>query len=816
MNVEEVGDGERECVMKKLGCRLCSVKARRFCTNLMFKLVITGVFLITMFALGWVMQTHESIFLGTLFYLSVMANAGWGFYLLAPIVRIRLFNALLFMGLFVWGCMLYFCSPVREGNYEQSITERQIEAPNRTVSAFFPSRGGFEAIAKSNDTQLRLHYFIFHTVVLFYVALLTFAIFGRGFVNRVHKWLTPWRRLNVFWGRSDAGLLLARNITETTVRGQVFFMLQQRSGDGDEWRTLTHDIDRMDAMWSFTYDSNAVETDVSKDTLAQAKGRRHFFMDESGHVNVSRADRLVKVLRKWKEMRETHGKARCFFAAVRAGLLKWWMSGCAEKPYFYVRVEASADELTYQTWAANVRDVVTPVLIRESRLIAKDFIGKYPLLTTMPGIKVDNEKCLVSEGKFNILLVGFGSAGQDVLTEIVCNGQFVQSYDSNGLPVQVPLHVDVVEQDGKVIEEYCIRHPLATQYLVPKVQRRDECFDVNFVNVRVEDKTFDDWFRDCLCKNDKKNPYNRIVVCLNGDNNTLSIANKIVEFARRQGVEIAPNIVFARVKDPARNRYLPQGKICTLFTKEQKPDHDSRIMVFGDLADIYAFKRINAEIVDTMAKVLNSRYGDFGRELGDAKVREEKWAAASFFDQLSSRAAAEGQRNILLLLGLDYCRTGIQGKAAVDQDKVKMRIGALGDGDSPVLRTLAINEHLRWNAFHLMMGYRPWSVLAVDRKNGQNPDARTDLPMPWPKKIRANQLAAIGRHADIVPFDTLPDVDMQIKGWNTGNIPPPSERGKFEGLKPDSSQAWDIAFCQIVDKVAEAAGLPIVLRRHEA
>ena len=511
-------DLEKMEVMKKLGCRLCSVKARRFCTNLMFKLVITGVFLITMFALGWGMQTHESIFLGTFFYISVMANAGWGFYLLAPVVRIRLFNALLFMGLFVWGCMLYFCSPVREGNYEQSITERQIEAPNRTVSAFFPSRGGFEAIAKSNDKQLRLHYFIFHTVVLFYVALLTFAIFGRGFVNRVHKWLTPWRRLNVFWGRSDAGLLLARNITETTVRGQVFFMLQQRSGDGDEWRTLTHDIDRMDAMWSFTYDSNAVETDVSKDTLAQAKGRRHFFMDESGHVNVSRADRLVKVLRKWKEMRETHGKARCFFAAVRAGLLKWWMSGCAEKPYFYVRVEASADELTYQTWAANVRDVVTPVLIRESRLIAKDFIGKYPLLTTMPGIKVDNEKCLVSEGKFNILLVGFGSAGQDVLNEIVCNGQFVQSYDSNGLPVQVPLHVDVVEQDGKVIEEYCIRHPLATQYLVPKVQGRDECFDVNFVNVRVEDKTFDDWFKDCLCKNDKKNPYNRIVVCLNGDN----------------------------------------------------------------------------------------------------------------------------------------------------------------------------------------------------------------------------------------------------------------------------------------------------------
>ncbi len=315
--------------MKKFGCKLCNVKARRLCTNLLYKGAITIAFLILLSMLGCFMQASKSIVVGALFYFSVMLNAGWFFYLLAPVVRIRLFNALLFMGLFVWGCMLYFCSPVREGDYSQSIVERQIEAPNRTVAAFFPSRGGFESIAKFNDRQLRIHYFAFHTVVLFYVALLMFSIFGRGIVNRVRKWITPWRRLNVFWGRTDVGLLLARNITNTTVRGQVFFMLQQHSADGDEWRTLTQDIDRMDAMWSFTYDSNAVETDVSKDTLAQAKGRRHFFMDESGHVNVSRADRLVKVLRKWKELREGHGKVRCFFTAARAGILRWWLTGCA-------------------------------------------------------------------------------------------------------------------------------------------------------------------------------------------------------------------------------------------------------------------------------------------------------------------------------------------------------------------------------------------------------------------------------------------------------------------------------------------------------
>ncbi len=795
--------------LQRLGIYLRSANGKRRCKGLLSKVVITAVFLAMTIGLGLVMQDRETasltdLFVGSLFYLTVLFDAGWCFYLFAPVVRIRLFNAILFMGLFVWGCMLYFYSPVMEGNYVQEKIERQIEAPNRTVAAFFPSRGGFESIARSNDKQLRLHYFVFHTSVLFYVALLTFAIFGRGIINRVHKWVTPWRGLNVFWGRSDAGLLLARSIVKTTVKDQVFFMLQQKSGDGDEWRTLTRDIDDMNGMWSFTYDSNAIETDVSKDTLAQTKGRRHFFMDESGHVNVSRADRLVKVLRQWKELREKHGKFRCFLAAARAGVLRWWWRGC-ETPYFYVRVEPSADEMTYQQWAANVTDVVTPVLVRESVLIAKDFIARYPMLD-MPGIKIDQEKAVVSGGEFKTLIIGFGSAGQDILNEMVCHGQFLGP--GNKL---VPFSVDVVEQDKKVIEEYCIRHPLATRHPEFSVKDDPGRFDVTFVkeNIRVEDKSFDDWFRGRLEEAGRACPYNRIIVCLKGDEKSLGIASKVVEFARRHGVEIGPGVVFARVRDPARNRYLPKGSIRSIFSRADCPDYDARITLFGDLKDIYSFDRINAEVVDTMAKVLNGRYGDFGTQLSSPEERETKWRNASFFDQLSSRAAAEGQRNILLLLGLDY---GTPGKADGTQDAIREKLAALKATGGPLLETLATNEHLRWNAFHLMMGYRPWNVL--DRKDGQDPDARTDLPVQKRQgRIKANQLATIGKHADIVPFDKLPDVDMKLEEWKTGRKPAPSERGNYTGLKPCSSQAWDFAFCQIVGEVAEAAGLKIVQRR---
>ena len=934
-----------------------------------FNGIVTLACLLITFGLGWWMRPVTGIqsdinlvdvIVDSVFYLSVLLNAGWFFYLFAPLVREQILNAILFMVLFVWGCVLYYCFPVDDSALSRDKVERQIEAPNRTVAAFFPSRGGFETVAarekeakakedarkkaeddaaakdNNNDKSdqknvpkkkpstddangLRLHYFLFHTSVLFYVALITFSIFGRGIVNGVRKWLTSWKRLNVFWGRSDAGLLLARSIVTTTDDDEVFFMLQQRSGDGDEWRTLTRDIDDMKGMWSFTYDSNAVETDVSKDKLSQAKGRRHFFMGESGHVNVSMADRIVKILRKHRPRPGIRG----FWDAFRAGMFvrwfvdrrymhhfeKWrrhprylwkllWMdtdrkSKCRQhvdawaKPFLYVRIEAPSDELTYQTWAANVRDVVTPVLVRESQLIAKDFIKKYPLLK-IPRVaeKINMTTALVDVKKINILLIGLGSTGQDILNEIICNGQFVRSYKKDGQSVPVHLHVDVVEQDEKVIEEYCVRRPLATRH--PKFSAIELCdgqddprYDVVFVdgtdneidknedkiaagededkniaggnedkiaagededkiiagenadecneevfeggNVRVEDKTFDDWFRKRLDLAGKKCPYDRIIVCLKGDDKTLGIARKIVEFSRRYGVVIGSDVIFARVKDPSRNRYLPQGKIYSIFSKKNE-EQDAGVTLFGNLDKIYSFERIDVETVDEMAKVLNSRYNKskdgsgFNRDLKDKAMRELEWADTSFFNQLSSRAAAEGQRNLLLLRGLDY-RENVESEGRGGSPEVvpPEEVDAPLTDDSfnekqSVLKTLAINEHLRWNAFHLMMGFRPWNVI------GREDDARGDIPEQLLKENKANQLATIGKHADIIEFEKLPEVDMVIKAWKKGKTKEELglARTNLEGFTDGSTQAWDIAFCQIIGKVAAEAGQEIVRCRREA
>lgn len=765
-------------------------------------LLVTG--LLGLFMVLWCHSPSvRNCALAALFYMSLIADAGWFFCIFTPFVGggRRLFNAAMFVILFVWGCVFYFFAQVEEekecGKPSTSMAQTngvfcagstnnlpktpagwfalQIAAPNRTLAAFFPSRGGFESVPRGpGKEKWGIHYFVFHSVVIFYVALLTFAIFGRGIVNRMNKWFIQWKRLNVFWGRSDAGLLLARSIIDSTIDDQVFFVLQQKSGDGDEWRTLTKEIDQMGAMWSFSYDSNAVESDVSGDTLAQAKGRRHFFMDASGHVNLSRADRLVKVLRTKKPARGFRG----LWPALRAGVPIWWWKSMSdkahfEKPYFYVRMDDSADEFVYLEWAANVRDVVNPILLKESRLIAKEFIASHSMLD-VPGVKVDAKKAVVADGEFKTLIVGLGAAGQDILNEIVCNGQFLRE---NGK--EVPFSVDIVEKDKHVLDEFCLRHP--------EVMKK---YNVNLKCSRVEDASFDDWFKDRL------KYYNRIIVCLQGDEKTLSAAFKIVEFSRRFGVIVPRGVIFARVTDPARNRYVPyvDAKMHTIYTRGKKV-HDS-ITLFGNLKEIYSFDRINAEEVDTMAKALNSRKETFWEKVANEKQKEEAWDNASLFDQLSSRASAEGQRNLLRLLGWECVRNADGRQLVSDDDIAKV----VNDYEG-VLLTLAKTEHLRWNAFHRMMGYRVWDVL--------NGASLADLPHSEdiPIRIKANQLETIGKHADIVPFDDLPKVDRQIASWK-GECDMPLE--KFTGLKPDASQAWDIVFCQMIGKVATSAGYKIV------
>ena len=661
------------------------------------------------------------------FFASLLAVVVWVFFLCSVWFRNAIISVICFSLLFVWGSAGYFMWHVdrnsesaRTGEEARAeIVERQLEAPNRAIAAFFPSRGGFEDV----DNRYRRQYFFFHLLVIAFVAAVMFSHFGRGLVNRIRKrYMSPVNSLNVFWDTTDVSLMLACDAVRTSEWAKVAFMLpRDLLVKQEDFKLVTRKLDAFDAIW--------VPADIGDLRKSDLRGHRHFFLDESGHVNVGRAQKFVEAMRRY-------------------GLKK------PDDVFLYVRIEAEEEERIFFEWAKSVKDYVTPIIFRESDMIARNFIREHPMLDA-PDISTCPEKAEV-HGSFRILLLGLGSTGQSMLREMVCNGQFV------GLS---GFSVDVIESDEAVVEAYKSQHAEAI-----------EKYNIRFIEkLQAEGVGFEGFLSENLMS------YNRIVVCLAGDVMNIRVATRLAHYVTKDGMGLKAGVLFVRVSDSIRSSYFKPSK--------------KKMVTFGNLSDVYSLNAMDMDPIDQMAKILN---GEWEKDKSD-KGLTKAWLGASFGNRRSSRASALGQRNMARVLGFEVVPQD-DPRAAIPETEFK---SALGNGRE---RILAIDEHLRWNAYHRMLGYSCWDM--------KNP------PIEQFEDKKANQLDLLGKHACLVDFDELPTVDHKIacaiRPENAHALSPKSFEGDVEvdiygdGKRKGSLQSYDYKFVRKVWENATAAGMKLV------
>jgi len=103
---------------------------------------------------------------------------------------------------------------------------------------------------------------------------------------------------------------------------------------------------------------------------------------------------------------------------------------------------------------------------------------------------------------------------------------------------------------------------------------------------------------------------------------------------------------------------------------------------------VYVRENIDVALFDRKAIALNYIY--CRSNIDDHKTPEEYWMDAGYMDKMSCRASADFTYALCKMAGLDMKELATTGKLDLTAEQ---------------LCNLARTEHLRWNAFHHVMGY---------------------------------------------------------------------------------------------------------------
>lgn len=654
------------------------------------------------------------------------------------------------------------------GNDSHTMFERIFLPFNTTLASFFPSRGTYSYFISVYNRDWLIPYLIFHALTYFYFAWLGFSLFGRQLLNRAAIFFIPRNMRNFIWGYSEGALELAMDMLRSTERDEPIIVLDDDIEFDQETERRIFDklsnesIMAVDKHYGSLSDSPedfqsrwSIIRYLKYKTCSGAffHGKRHYFITEDQDFNVKYALMLMNQLAYQKES----------------------LSGIT---HIYVRTELEGVGAFFQEKRKNgLESLVEVHIFNQSDITARQFVDKYPVLdlanrtnplTGKKWLTIHHDNLQV-EGEVNILLLGLGWTGWEMLKKQVCNAQFIGDNKVNIVVVDNDYkqfhgrYQPIIEEAARFGVNICINpmvwidenHKLCQQSL-----RAEQCAKVHHLEERNVHQANSQLFYEWLAYTDEalQMPnilyFNRIIVALGSDELNVNTALQLTNFRNHylsakeaNDPSLMPEPIFAHVRD--RERYA-------FYEKHA----EAPIITFGGLKHIYSVSNLVNEKMDIVAKMVNYVYSQYLKEqlsreeLMEAikgNAAETAWAKCSIFDQDSSRAVALNLQNIITLTGGLNC---LQEMLCTSTN-----IDILGE-----------LEHMRWNAFHYMRGIAPWPIEQVQI-------AKDDKGKVKPKgKLFFN--GTLVRHICLVGYDQLDEATCRVQ--SLGNT---SENFKASDLR---------------------------------
>ena len=168
----------------------------------------------------------------------------------------------------------------------------------------------------------------------------------------------------------------------------------------------------------------------------------------------------------------------------------------------------------------------------------------------------------------------------------------------------------------------------------------------------------------------------------------------------------------------------------------------------------YSLDYLSAQKSDRDAILINSTYDDSDRS------DWEKWVACDSFSKMSSRASA------------DFLPAFVHA-SGISEDEI---LAGNWPPAPEILEALGETEHLRWNAFHFVMGYSPMSAEEFDERAASYRKSIEEGTTP----IRLTKDSENRTHACLVSWEELDDLsekensvtgrDVDYKQYDINNV----------------------------------------------
>ncbi len=656
-----------------------------------------------------------------------------------------MFILLMFMGIFIYSGQL---------ESSKANTADYILYPlNNALSAFFPSRGDYYTFDSSKDFfQYHLYtyntpYLIFHALAYFYFAWLGFSIFGRKLLNRTALCLLRREHKNLIWGYSEGALELAKDMVNNYKDYEPVFILDDDiEFDTEKDKRIFEKLSNENILAISThYDNLSVEAKDFQYTcfswhhlrklLTSGKyfnGFRHYFITENQDFNVKHA---LKIL-------------------TQLSLQKDCLKG---RTHLYVRSEQDGIDAFFQTRlkAENLTGLVEVHIFNQSDITARKFVSKYPILglsksmnpsTGREWLSINNDTLHVN-GEINILLLGLGWTGYEMMKKLVSDAQFIGDYTLNIVVVDNDYRMFhgryqyIAQEAARFGVNICINPKVwvnkCNRICGQSLVANNDIFHDGLVEKRIH-QTNGERFYEWLGFTPEDGVtnillFNRIIIALGSDELNINTALQLNSFRNRylgakeaNDRQLMPEPVYAHVRDKESYSYYEDNKT-------------TPICIFGSMRSIYNVNTIVGEKMDQVAKLVNHVYCHSDIEiLSENQLRtaldngeaDSEWKECSIFDQDSSRAIATNLGNMVTLAG------GIEQLTYMVNEPM-------------FIERLAEMEHKRWNSFHYMRGIGTWNIEDVQPINGKAKG-----------KLMFN--GTLSRHICLVDYDKLDEVTRRV------------------------------------------------------